>query len=97
MCVAPAAYCRDALPEADGGAIIQPGGSGRLWRWLCAGLAVVVRVCEFGLMSVLKDIRLLKRRAVGIGLPRPDGHFFGNTEIKCRAMARRERELERSE
>jgi hypothetical protein len=78
VCVARAAYCRDALPEADGGAIIQLGGSGRLWRWFCVAW-------------------LWWSISVPCWLTRPDGHFFGNTEIKCRAMARRERELKRSE
>ena len=40
------------------------------------------------------DIALLKERAVAVGLTWPDGHTFEKTEIKSRAHAARERELE---
>jgi hypothetical protein len=42
----------------------------------------------------VKDVRLLKERAVGAGLTWRDGNFFGKTEIKSQATLKREREVE---
>ena len=41
------------------------------------------------------DIPKLKRWAVAVGLTWPDGHFLERTEIKSKAHAARERDLER--
>lgn len=40
------------------------------------------------------DIAQLKARAVGVGLTWPDNHLFERTEIKSRAHAQMERELD---
>jgi hypothetical protein len=42
----------------------------------------------------VKDIRLLKQRAVAAGLTWRDGHVFGKTEIKSQTTLKREREVE---
>lgn len=42
----------------------------------------------------VRDIRALKREAVAVGLTWPDGHVFERTEIKSKALAERQRELD---
>jgi hypothetical protein len=42
----------------------------------------------------VRDIPALKREAVAVGLTWPDAHFFERTEIKSKALAERQRELD---
>jgi len=60
------------------------------WTWW----AVMVPRWRLWAYERVTDIPKLKRWAVAVGLTWPDGHIFGRTEIKSKAHAASERELE---
>ena len=67
-------------------------GAGWLLAWVWWSLAVPKwRLWAYERVA---DIAELKARAVTAGLTWPDGNIFTRTEIKSRAHAQRERELE---
>jgi hypothetical protein len=79
---------------------------GRSYNWVGLVVIVVSFVLAWLWWSVsvprwrrwayerVKDIRLLKQRAVAAGLTWRDGHVFGKTEIKSQTTLKREREVE---
>ena len=66
--------------------------SGLILAWLWWSLAVPRwRLWAY---ERVENIPHLKERAIAVGLIWPDGHFFARTEVKSKAHALREKQLD---
>ena len=83
---------RGFVPRAYGWAapIILLAGFIVAWLWW----SVSMPKWRLWALERVSDVASLKRRAVSVGLTWPDGHPLARTEIKSRAHAQRENELD---
>ncbi len=66
--------------------------AGFVFAWLWWSLTIARwRVWAY---ERVDDIHALKKSAVNVGLTWPDGHVFSRTEVKTKALASREQELD---
>jgi hypothetical protein len=80
------------VAREDGWMVMPLFGAGFVLAWLW--WAYAVPRWRLWAYERVTDIAGLKAQAVAAGLTWPDDHVFGRTELKSRARAARERELD---